>query len=195
MILRQRTAAVAAGALIVLAQGCRSGGPAPADSASAPGGAGSSAGTARPGAAQPPRRDPVPEAGRCPATLPNPTGPRGASPEVFFGWGASHGNGTLWVGGLWPGGVITADQQFTAADGSVSMKFGWWRAAHGRLTITGRRLDAAAPPLRADIPTGYGDTGFQATGVTFPTEGCWRVSGRAGGSTLAFVTLVLKTPR
>jgi hypothetical protein len=180
--------AVGAGALILAAQGCESGSPVPA-------GTGSSAATARPDAAQPPRQSAVPDAGGCPATHPNPTGPRGVSSALFFGWDASHGNGTLWVGGLWPGGVITAGPEFTETDGSVSMKFGWWRAANGRLAITGRRLDAAAPPLRADVPDGYGDTGFQATGVTFPTEGCWQVTGRAGGSTLTFVTLVIKKAR
>ena len=62
----------------------------------------------------------------------------------------------------------------------------------GELTITGRRLDAPAPPLRADVPDGYGEDGFQATGVAFPTEGCWEVSGSVGGSTLTFVTFVIE---
>jgi hypothetical protein len=39
-----------------------------------------------------------------------------------------------------------------------------------KLTVLGKRLDASAPPLRADIPEGYGDTGFQATALIFPTE-------------------------
>jgi hypothetical protein len=75
------------------------------------------------------------------------------------------------------------------------MKFGWWRAVTGPLRITGRRLDGEAPPLRADIPSGYGDTGFQATGVIFPTEGCWQVTGTVAGSTLTFVTFVIKQGR
>jgi hypothetical protein len=73
-------------------------------------------------------------------------GPPGVSPDDFFGWDSSHGNGKLWVGGLWPHGVIDAGQEFVAKDGSVGMKFGWWRAAAGKLRISGRRLDA--PPLR-----------------------------------------------
>jgi hypothetical protein len=60
------------------------------------------------------------------------------------------------------------------------MKVGWWRTTPGKLTIDGRRLDAPAPPLKASIPDGYGPTGFQATGITFPTEGCWEITARVG---------------
>jgi len=35
-------------------------------------------------------------------------------------------------------------------------------------------------------------TGFQSSGVYFPTEGCWEVSGRVGTTTLSFVTFVIK---
>ncbi len=128
----------------------------------------------------------------CPATQPESVGPAGVDPGSFFGWGSSHGNGKLWVGGLWPRGVIAAGPEFVHADGSIGMKFGWWRAAPGQLTISGRRLDGVAPPVRADIPSGYGSTGFQASGVSFPTEGCWEVTGRVGDTTLTFVTLVRK---
>jgi hypothetical protein len=132
------------------------------------------------------------DAERCPVTLPRGTGPRGVSADDFFGWGSSYGNGKLWVGGLWPRGVIDAEPAFVAADGSVGMKFGWWRAVPGKLRITGRRLDAAAPPARGIVPDGYGDTGFQASGVDFPTEGCWEVTGTLPATALEFVTFVIK---
>lgn len=127
---------------------------------------------------------------RCPVTRPDtaPTPPG----SRLFGWRNSHGNGKLWVGGLWEDGVVAADHRFIQEDGSVDMKFGWWRSISGDLTITGRRLDEQAPPLEAHIPSGYGDTGFQATGVTFPTEGCWEVTGKVGTTTLTFVTFVIK---
>jgi hypothetical protein len=70
------------------------------------------------------------------------------------------------------------------------VKFGWWRGEAGALRIEGRRLDAPAP-LAARIPEGYGDAGFQASGILFPTQGCWEVTGRVGGASLTFVTLVL----
>ncbi|MGA7316124.1 MAG: hypothetical protein WBX22_19380 [Silvibacterium sp.] len=74
------------------------------------------------------------------------------------------------------------------------MKFPWFRAAglEGKLAITGRRLDAAAPPLKAVIPNGYLDTGFQATGLIFPTEGCWEITGKVGDTTLTFVNRVIR---
>lgn len=81
------------------------------------------------------------------------------------------------------------------ADGSIRRKLGWWRLAEGRLRITGRRLDAPAAASRADVPDGYGSSGFQTSGVLFPTEGCWQVEGQVegqvGATTLTFVTLVV----
>jgi hypothetical protein len=47
---------------------------------------------------------------------------------------------------------------FIDHDGALGMKMGWWRNIPGsQLEITGRRVDPAAPPLRACIPHGYPD--------------------------------------
>jgi hypothetical protein len=75
------------------------------------------------------------------------------------------------------------------------MKFPWWRGVKGKLSISGKRLDSAAPPLRAAIPDGYGDSGFQATGLIFPTEGCWEVTGKVGEASLTFITRVVRESR
>lgn len=112
--------------------------------------------------------------------------------NAFFGWGSSYGNGQLWVGGLGLDGVIAADSRFVNADGSIGWKFGWWRKIGGDLTITGRRLDASGPPLRADVPSGYGPSGFQASGVYFPTEGCWEITGQVRTTALTFVTFAIR---
>jgi hypothetical protein len=117
--------------------------------------------------------------------------------DVSFGSpGFDYGNGRLGVA-LWPGGVLVAgplpdgsSYADVMPDGSIVAKLGWWRAVEGRLSIAGQRLDAAAPSLRADVPAGYGSSGFQATGLTFPTPGCWRVIGSAGRASLTFVVLV-----
>ncbi|HEX9833527.1 MAG TPA: hypothetical protein VGA66_10665 [Mycobacterium sp.] len=77
-------------------------------------------------------------------------------------------------------------------DGALYMKFWWWRLRPGQLTFEGRRLDAAAPPLRASVPGGYGPSDFQPTALIFPTPGCWEVTGRLGDDSLTFVTLVVK---
>jgi hypothetical protein len=127
----------------------------------------------------------------CPVTVPGP------APETFaerlFGSAAAHGDGDLWVGGLPDSGVLFAEPQWLMPDGSVSWKLGWWRIAAGPLLITGRRLDGPAPALRAHVPDRYGSAGFQASGVDFPTDGCWEVTGRVGDASLIFVVLVQRS--
>ncbi len=106
----------------------------------------------------------------------------------------SYGNGKLWTI-LWSDGTVVFQPDgpgFIDQDGSLSMKWPWYRGVQGRLTIRGKRLDGTAPPLRADIPAGYRDTGFQATALIFPTEGCWEVTGQVGETTLTFVTRVIR---
>jgi hypothetical protein len=92
-----------------------------------------------------------------------------------------------------PQGTVVADRDHVLPDGTIEMKFPWWRgsAAHGELSIEGRRLDASAPSLQADIPAGYGEDGFQATGLLFPTVGCWEITARSGGAQLTVVQKVV----
>jgi hypothetical protein len=71
------------------------------------------------------------------------------------------------------------------------MKFGWLRGVLGKLQIEGR-LDGEEPPLRSEVPDGYGDRGFQATYLIFPTPGCWEVTGRVVHARVTFVTNVVK---
>jgi hypothetical protein len=133
---------------------------------------------------------PSPQPGACAVTVPRPVPTTEPWRDSLFGSNSAHGNGKLWVGGLGQTGVIDAGPDAIETDGSVGMKFGWWRAVPGALRITGRRLDAAASPVRSSVPDGYGDTGFQSSGVHFPTPGCWEVTGRVGTTSLTFVTLV-----
>lgn len=128
---------------------------------------------------------------QCPKTIPSRVGPPGTSPADLFGWASSYGNGKLWAGGLGPGGMTVASDGLINPDGSIGWKYGWWRKFPGYLTITGRRLDAPAPPLTSFVPNGYGDIGFQASGVTFPSEGCWQITGKIDHTSLTFVTLVI----
>lgn len=131
------------------------------------------------------------QASACDVTKPNDVGILG-HPEL-----GSYGNGRLSVGpfGLWKDGTVVfkpGGAGFVTQDGSLGMKFGWRRGVRGRLTISGRRLDAPAMPLRAQIPDGYGDFGFQATYLIFSTPGCWEVTARVGDAALTFVTNVVK---
>jgi hypothetical protein len=80
-------------------------------------------------------------------------------------------------------------------NGSISAKLGWWRGVAGTLVITGHRIDVPAVALRSDVPDGYGARGFQPSGLTFPTVGCWRVLGRVRSSKLTFVVRVTKVKK
>ena len=141
-------------------------------------------------------RSATPSAG-CPVTTPPPvvmtpppTAGVGPNPSLTFRAGSDsflYGNDGLIV-------LLPNDGTFRPSDAQRGLpggiKLGWWRIAHGDLTITTRRLDAVSTPLPADVPSGYGDVGFQATGVNFPTAGCWQVVGAVGGQTLTFVVRV-----
>jgi hypothetical protein len=69
------------------------------------------------------------------------------------------------------------------------IKVGWFRPAGAELVISGQRLDGNAPPLEAEVPCCY-PTRFQATGLYFPTEGCWKVTAKAADKVLSFVVWV-----
>ena len=125
----------------------------------------------------------------CDPTLPNGDAPPGeeAAPSFF-------GNGRLYTTGLWDDGIIRADPRFVAADGSIDMKFAWWRApgvgAPGDLQIVGHESSTNAA-IVATVLDGCGQP-FQATGITFPAEGCYEITARSGDSKLTFVVRVVK---
>lgn len=96
---------------------------------------------------------------------------------------------------LWPDGTVVfkpGGPGSVLKDGSLSMKFPWERKHKGPLRIGGRRLDAPAASLRANIPCCYGEVGFQATSLIFVTPGCWEVTGRVGDARLTFTTRVVE---
>jgi hypothetical protein len=91
---------------------------------------------------------------------------------------------SIWVSAWWldqPVSYLKADQN--------QIKLGWFRPAGEELTITGQRIDAQADPLEVYIPCCYA-TQFQPSGLTFPTEGCWEITAKAGGHTLSFIVWV-----
>ena len=69
------------------------------------------------------------------------------------------------------------------------IKIGWFRPEGAELSITGNRLDGDAPPLKAEASCCY-PTRFQASGLYFPTEGCWEVTARAADRELSFTVWV-----
>src|SRR5688572_5731656 len=132
----------------------------------------------------------------CPVTIPTQAPHRLVPAGLLFGESSAHGNDQLWVGGLGDGGVIRADPSMLTRDGYIGWKFGWYRIARGFLEISARRLDGGAPPTRTHVPEGYGNGGFQSSGVDFSTQGCWELigsltDGEAVTGRLTFVTYVL----
>jgi hypothetical protein len=143
----------------------------------------------------------------CPVTVPNGKTYTDAEVALLHDHGTSsttnadgsqslgnYGNDVLSTA-LYPEGKVVfkpGGPGFVLEDAALSMKFWWWRLVAGPLTIDGRRLDGPAAPLRATIPDGYGDIGFQSTALIFPTPGCWKVTGHVGYRTLTFITLVEK---
>jgi hypothetical protein len=131
----------------------------------------------------------VPSQATCPVTQPNQGQPPTEAVESVH-----LGNGLLGTD-LWPDGTVTARPEWVQPDGSISIKWPWWRATGtvvGLVEIDGRRLDADAPALRGtSAAEGYGDTGFTPSDIVFPSPGCWEVTGRVGDASLTFVTLVV----
>ena len=138
----------------------------------------------------PPRRvAPAASEGMCSATHAN-----GDTPPGYPAYSPSHhGNGALWTV-LWPRGKVLITPPYVEPDGSLRMKFPWWWKEPAPLTIQGRRLDAAAPPLRAEVAASYDDGPvqfqFRPSMLFFPSEGCWEITGKAGDASLTFVVLV-----
>jgi TonB family protein len=115
-------------------------------------------------------------AAACEATMPvaeRPPDDPNASPFVGFDWYAN-ADRTMWASGGSP------------VPGTLRTKVLWVRPAGTKLTIDARRLDGHAGPIEASVPSGYPWT-YQASGLIFPTPGCWQVTGTAGGETLQFV--------
>ena len=80
-----------------------------------------------------------------------------------------------------------------ADEPTLGAKIAWWRYQPGSLSITARRVDGTAE-VRTTNTAGYGDIGFNASGVEFTSEGCWRVTGSVATHELTFVMFVRRVP-
>jgi len=129
----------------------------------------------------------------CAVTLANGLG---LTHRVGQGLAGNHGNASRTLAtSLWPDGTVTFKPGGPGClenDGAMWMKWPWWHEGkRKRLTIDGRRLDGAAPPLRARIRTGYSGE-FQSSALIFPTPGCWEVTGRVEDQSVTFVVRAVK---
>lgn len=107
----------------------------------------------------------------------------------------SYGNGLLST--TLPGrGVLLA----RADPDGLFQKLGWLphTTLPDALTVRGERLDAASPPMRVlsvnwgpSIAPGRPQIGRWRSAVKFPSEGCWRITGRVQDLTLSYVVRVV----
>jgi cytochrome c2 len=142
----------------------------------------------------------VANAATCPVTKPQnplfapPTPYAAKAPFANEFW---YGTENLWV-------MLRTDGTWRAlphhAEG-YTQKIFWWRKGYDwqaepqpKLTVTGKRLDANAPPLVASRATNAynaADIGSaMLVGVDVPTLGCWEITGEYGGHKLSFVVQV-----
>jgi hypothetical protein len=111
----------------------------------------------------------------CDASEPVNERPAGPEASTFADWWHHEEGSELWA------------SAFLLAAGDN--KVGWSKPAGATITATGVRLDGEASPMIPYFPDGYSGT-FQASGLYFPTGGCWEVSAEANGSALTFITYV-----
>jgi hypothetical protein len=120
-----------------------------------------------------PRADAAVRARRaCPMTSPNLQG------RLFPGAEGNHGNAGLSTWATSPVVFKPGGPGCVAPDGSLLIKWPWWRGIRGQLAVTGRSLDGLPGVVRAAyVP--YGETGFQSTAMVFPGAAAGRSPGRS----------------
>lgn len=91
---------------------------------------------------------------------------------------------SIWASAWW----FEQEENYLRAN-EEGIKVGWFRPEGAVLEILGERLDVEGAPLDVDIPCCY-PTRFQATGLYFPTEGCWEITAKATKNELIFVVWV-----
>ena len=105
------------------------------------------------------------------------------SPE--YGYYFVNQDRSIWASAWWTGQL----EEYQVRASKEGIKVGWFRPAGESLEITGKRLVGQAPPLDTHVPCCY-PTRFQATGLYFPTEGCWEITAKATESELSFIVWV-----
>ncbi len=135
----------------------------------------------------------------CPVTLPSE--PAFKAPEPYFAdapwpgifwYGTEHLWTALQTNGVWDG--------LPHHEHGYGQKIMWWSDLYvlkdelePALVVSAKRLDGKAPPFEFEGATNayakdIGDA--MLTGVTFPTEGCWEVTGQYKKSGLIFVVWI-----
>jgi hypothetical protein len=128
-----------------------------------------------------------------PPFVPPPPYPTKTNPNSFW-----FGTGKLWT--QLPNEGTRKLGHYSPSDPTFRRVLFFWREGYNwrteyryrpRLTVTGRQLDATAPPLVFDCAnTGWGEDkehAFIVAGINLPTTGCWEITGNYSGDKLTFV--------
>jgi hypothetical protein len=137
------------------------------------------------------------DVGGCPIT--RPPDPPFAPPAPPAPTSPSTRGGQFWYGtpALWTS--LQRNGNWSALpyhDGAYTQKVFWWSQGYdwrSPLTVTGRRTDGPAAPLRASTATNASADDIGASilvGVEFPEAGCWEITGHLRAATLTFVVWV-----
>lgn len=105
----------------------------------------------------------------------------------------AYGNGLLSTIVPGPNGVLATRK---GDDGSLFQKV-WWlphRGLYGPLDVRGDRLDAPGSMRVLSENWGYSSDGrgSWASAISFPSEGCWRLTGRVNDVSLTYVVRVVE---
>jgi hypothetical protein len=130
----------------------------------------------------------------CPRSTPNVK----VSPHEHFisiETGYQNRDGTLFTD-LPEDGKLLLDPQSVEKNGSLGPIKWWWylQDVFGELSVEGRRLDGAAPPLEAEFVnssrTEQGPTGPQQIRMLFPSTGCWEITASTDDASIRLVLSV-----
>jgi hypothetical protein len=135
----------------------------------------------------PPESCPVTKAADRPFVPPWPY-----APEPYPG-GSWFGTNRLWTAPP-AGGVWRELGPYTPTSPTFRQKTQWWRQGYDyrtepkpKLKVTGKRLDAPALPLMAEVSSVSGSQHSMMVGMNFPTLGCWEITGQYEDDDLTFI--------
>jgi hypothetical protein len=134
----------------------------------------------------------------CPVTKPSdkPFVPPYPYPPRPYPGGSWFGTDRLWTAApvAWRG-----LSHYTPDDPTFRQKMQWWRQGYDyrtepipKLRVTGRRLDAPAPPLISEVNNVAGTLPSMMVGINLPSLGCWEITGHYEADELTFVVWVAK---
>lgn len=142
----------------------------------------------------------TPATGACEPSTPNHVAP----PQALRHY--ANPATTYFMDGIWatipPDGRVSLSTNAIVTVANESTVFAHWRATKfpwtrgdgvvGPLIVTGRRLDAPAPPAVDIAFEGqYGSMGFTPVSLAFPSAGCWQITGTVADHVNTFILEVL----